>query len=381
MALDLLRQRADRHPGCVPRIAFPAGSPRRTAPSFRSAGPADRGDRLRRGAAGSHYCRNKRLDRQVHPAGIWDRTAGAGGACRHRIVWGQRTDGDAAPVHQPGLPERQPGGLRGYRGVVWGGIPDASLFTELSAGELPWKLASFYWGWLPPRRLPRRWRAGCSIKLARGHHGYRFFGTVINTWQLSQLQGTTPIAYIVFLLALRGLAVGLTLQTSFVTALEQYPAQPAAARFFSAEQHPLCGAGGGGGLPGDHPVRVIYLRMSRRSRIRCKIRLLLLPAPSGCVKRRGLPRRKTCRRGQGSLASLSAPQAQAAKTKIVAGLAAGLHRKHAGFDAAYRLTFFASIGALILAAFLPGWPAKWGGRGSTQAPMPAGTLDGVTCKL
>jgi hypothetical protein len=37
-----------------------------------------------------------------------------------------------------------------------------------------------------------------------------------------------------------------------------------------------------------------------------------------------------------------------------------------GFDAAYKLTFFASIAALILAAFLPGWPGKWGGRGSTQ---------------
>ena len=41
----------------------------------------------------------------------------------------------------------------------------------------------------------------------------------INTWQLSAIKGTTPISYIVYLLALRGLAVGLTLQTSYVTAL------------------------------------------------------------------------------------------------------------------------------------------------------------------
>ena len=39
-----------------------------------------------------------------------------------------------------------------------------------------------------------------------------------------------------------------------------------------------------------------------------------------------------------------------------------------GFEAAYRITFYASLGALALAAFLPGWPAKWGGRGSTQSP-------------
>jgi nitrate/nitrite transporter NarK len=34
----------------------------------------------------------------------------------------------------------------------------------------------------------------------------------VNTWQLSQLQGTTPISYIFFLLALRELAIGLTLK-------------------------------------------------------------------------------------------------------------------------------------------------------------------------
>jgi hypothetical protein len=41
----------------------------------------------------------------------------------------------------------------------------------------------------------------------------------INTWQLAALMAETSISYIIFLLALRGLAVGLTLQTSFVTAL------------------------------------------------------------------------------------------------------------------------------------------------------------------
>ncbi len=45
----------------------------------------------------------------------------------------------------------------------------------------------------------------------------------INTWQLSKIEATTPISYIVFLLALRGLAVGLTLQTSFVAALSSVP--------------------------------------------------------------------------------------------------------------------------------------------------------------
>src|SRR5262249_6823993 len=45
----------------------------------------------------------------------------------------------------------------------------------------------------------------------------------------------------------------------------------------------------------------------------------------------------------------------------------------AGFQKAYRVTFYASIVALIVGAFLPGWPRKWAGRAAMQgAPMPAG---------
>jgi len=70
-----------------------------------------------------------------------------------------------------------------------------------------------------------------------------------------------------------------------------------------------------------------------------------------------------------SLASLSTSMANAAKTKILSTLKVACSESIQGFEKAYRITFFAAIGALILGAFLPGWPAKWGGRGS--APMPA----------
>jgi hypothetical protein len=74
-----------------------------------------------------------------------------------------------------------------------------------------------------------------------------------------------------------------------------------------------------------------------------------------------------------SLADLSASAVQAAKTKILAGLQRACDQNMQGFEASYRITFYASIGALILGLFLPGWPAKWAGRGSTQTPpMPGG---------
>src|SRR6476469_820860 len=46
---------------------------------------------------------------------------------------------------------------------------------------------------------------------------------LVNTWQLSQLQADTPISWIMLLMALRGLAGGLTVQTTFVTALSVVP--------------------------------------------------------------------------------------------------------------------------------------------------------------
>ena len=74
----------------------------------------------------------------------------------------------------------------------------------------------------------------------------------------------------------------------------------------------------------------------------------------------------------GVLAAVLVPSAQAAKTKILDTLQQACSQSMRGFDAAYKITFYASIGALLLSAFLPGWPGKWGGRGSTETPAPAG---------
>ena len=46
---------------------------------------------------------------------------------------------------------------------------------------------------------------------------------VINTWQLAQIQALTSIQWIIFLLVIRGLGVGLVLQTTFTTALSAMP--------------------------------------------------------------------------------------------------------------------------------------------------------------
>jgi hypothetical protein len=71
-----------------------------------------------------------------------------------------------------------------------------------------------------------------------------------------------------------------------------------------------------------------------------------------------------------ALASLSTSAAATAKHKILATLQVACTQSIKGFEQAYRITFYAAIGALILGAFLPGWPRKWGGRGS-PAPLAA----------
>ena len=73
-----------------------------------------------------------------------------------------------------------------------------------------------------------------------------------------------------------------------------------------------------------------------------------------------------------SLATLPAQAAATARTKILAGVQLACSQSMLGFEAAYRITFYASIGALLIGMFLPGWPGKWAGRGSTQTQVPGG---------
>jgi len=191
----------------------------------------------------------------------------------------------------------------------------------------------------------------------------------INTWQLTKLEATTPISYIVFLLALRGLAVGLTLQTSFVAALSSVPLNnlPRGSSLLNSTRFVV------------QAVSVAALATVFSSSVAADIRAqqdklqdsqITSTARFGVCETPGVRSEENLPPGvDASLASLSTSMADAAKTKILSTLKVACSESIQGFEKAYRITFFAAIGALILGAFLPGWPAKWGGRGS--APMPA----------
>jgi DHA2 family multidrug resistance protein len=194
----------------------------------------------------------------------------------------------------------------------------------------------------------------------------------INTWQLSKIQGNTPISYIIFLLALRGLAVGLTLQTSFVSALSSVPLNdlPRGSSLLNSTRFVV------------QAVSVAALATIFSSAIPAEIRAqqdqmqdaqMTSSTRFGVCETPGVKAEENLPPGASAqLASLSGPVADAAKTKILSTLQIACEQSIMGFENAYRLTFFAAIGALIVGAFLPGWPGKWGGRGSMQSAPPGG---------
>ena len=195
-----------------------------------------------------------------------------------------------------------------------------------------------------------------------------------NTWQLSKIEALTPVSYIIFLLAVRGLAVGLTLQTSFVAALSsvslnnlprgssllnstrfvvQAVSVAALATIFSSS------------IPAAIRAQQDQMQEAQAS-ASASVRFGVCETP-GVKAQENLPPGVSTQ-----LASLPGPAADAARTKILSTLQTACDQSVRGFENAYRLTFFASIGALIIGAFLPGWPGKWAGRGSMQASAPGG---------
>lgn len=194
----------------------------------------------------------------------------------------------------------------------------------------------------------------------------------INTWQLAQIRGDTAISYIVFLLALRGLAVGLTLQTTFTTSLSSIPLNmlPRGSSLLNSTRFVV------------QAISVAALATVLTSTLSAEVKaqqnqaqetLVASTKRFGVCETPGIKTEDNLPPGTAnSLAALSPASAVAARLKILAGLQRACDESMQGFEATYLITFYASVGALLLGVFLPGWPAKWGGRGSTQTPMPGG---------
>lgn len=194
-----------------------------------------------------------------------------------------------------------------------------------------------------------------------------FTGFVIlcfNTWQLAELQATTSIPYIVFLLALRGLAVGLILQTSFVAALGSVPIDqlPRGSSLFNSTRFVVQAIS----VATLATILVGFLSPSAQAAAQQMQDAQATGVRFGVCETPGVAAQDNLPPGaSASLASLPAAAAQAAQAQILAMMQTTCDESMQGFQAAYRLTFYVSLAALIIVSFLPGWPGKWAGRGST----------------
>jgi len=176
---------------------------------------------------------------------------------------------------------------------------------------------------------------------------------LINTWQLSQLRADTPIGWILFLLTLRGLAFGATVQTTYVTALSVVPLKEIAngSSLTNATRQVVQALG------------VAILATVLASALTPQISALqqqFLNAPIAAgTSSIAICSQSTDLSGNGISAGDPATHLPA---NVLQQLGLACQQNITGFEKAYRITFYAAILAFLVGLLLPGWPFKWAGR-------------------
>ncbi|HEX9014254.1 MAG TPA: MFS transporter, partial [Anaerolineaceae bacterium] len=186
---------------------------------------------------------------------------------------------------------------------------------------------------------------------------------IVNTWQLSQLKADTPINWILLLMALRGIALGCTVQTTFVTALSVVPLQllPRGSSLVNATRQVV------------QSVGVAALATVLASTLSPQISAMQQQALGQTGSRNSQPV-AICEVRTGAQAGapvvLTGYTPQTPPPGIGNLLAEACKENIAGFEKAYTITFYAAIASLALGLLLPGWPFKWAGRRAADGPPP-----------
>jgi MFS family permease len=193
--------------------------------------------------------------------------------------------------------------------------------------------------------------------------GIGFGLLILNTWQLSQIQANTSINWIMFLMAVRGLAFGAVIQTTFVTALSVVPlAEIAHGSSLTIATRQVVQA-----------IGVAILATVLVSTVSPQISALqqkFLNAPS----KTGTAPLAICQPISGKSASVNIIQVAdplpGIPPQVAPLLAQACQENIAGFERAYRITFFTAIIAFLIGLLLPGWPFKWAGRRAADVQPP-----------
>ena len=181
----------------------------------------------------------------------------------------------------------------------------------------------------------------------------------INTWQLSRIQATTPISWLVFLLGLRGIALGMTVQTTFATALASVP-KPSLARGSSLIN---------GSRFIVQSIAVALLSTVLASTLSAQVREFSSAAQEGGAQVASGQRFGICETpGVSADQNIPPGTPPVATAQVRAGVQQACGEYLLGFERAYHFTFYAALLAVLVGAFLPGWPLRWAGRGALGTP-------------
>jgi EmrB/QacA subfamily drug resistance transporter len=183
---------------------------------------------------------------------------------------------------------------------------------------------------------------------------------MVNTWQLSLLGGDSSVTWIMFLLGLRGVALGLMVQTTMVTALSVVP------RYDLARGSSLTSAA----RQVVQSVGVAILATVLTSALSPEVQAMQQRPAAALGERRGgiceaqpvayLPPAQAS--GPGTIWPSSAVSDQVQPPRPGALLQNACQEYITGFHRAYQVSFYAAAVALLLSLTLPGWPLKWAGR-------------------
>jgi DHA2 family multidrug resistance protein len=179
---------------------------------------------------------------------------------------------------------------------------------------------------------------------------------VVNTWQFSQLTVETPIETILFLLLLRGIALGLTVQTTLVIAMATVPQRKLSRGSALINSTRMV----------VQSVAVAFLATVLASTIS--------PGVSAQIEtfQEGGPQVEQVAAGREvALCELPGTEGAALPTEVRSTISQFCDEYILGLEQAYRYTFYAAIAALIIGAFLPGWPFGWSGRRQTAGAAAA----------
>ena len=178
----------------------------------------------------------------------------------------------------------------------------------------------------------------------------------VNTWQLSRLDANTSLHFIMFLMALRGFALGCTVQSTFTTALGTVPRMRVArgSSLINSTRYVMQSIGVAilaTVLAGHLSPRTVTIQRREQQQVSAaRQHAAAAPVPA---RDRGL-----C---EGE-AQPGVPVPFAQPPQDLSALRAACTENLGGFESAYRLTFYMAVLAVLLGALLPGWPGEWSGR-------------------